>query len=256
VPPPDDPIERCLQAWPGVPREALRAHLEAAKGAGSHLDEVALAFAAAREDPGALAVLERGPLAAARLTIRRVDPGDRFADDVLQIVRVKLLLAHGERPPGLLGYSGKGPLRRWVEAIALSEAVKYRRRGPEAPAADETMEELLSSVDVELSVARKKDLAHFKAAFTSAWTALEPRDRNLLRLTVMDNVGVESLGRMHGVHASTAARWVIAARERLRAGAREALRQRLGLATFDMESLLRGLESSAPLSVSSVIRKG
>jgi len=55
-----------------------------------------------------------------------------------------------------------------------------------------------------------------------------PRERNLLRYQVLDRLGIDHIGALHGVHRVTAARWIAHARRALIEGVRRRLQDRLG----------------------------
>lgn len=259
-------LERCQQAWPEVRvmPEAFVTHLGKCLPPGEALapglrallcEELYLAAGALHEDRSALAALERTVLAPVERAVRRVDGSDAFVDEVMQLTRLRLLVGDTRHGPRLGEYAGKGPLRRWTEAVAVNLAVSLKRRPEFTTPFDDAMLESELGTDAELALLRQRYRPAFRAAFAEALSALSARDRNLLRLSLAERLGVEALGSLHQVHASTVSRWLAHARSLLLAGTREGLARRLALEPSQVDSILRALDGHLEVSFSSLLQR-
>src|SRR5438552_1489942 len=106
------------------------------------------AAALARFDP-----LLRRAVAAAR----RLESSPSFADELTQTLRARLLGGAPGQPPRLSRYQGKGPLARWLEAVAVGTAVDLLRQSRRhAGSDDEVLFELPGETDPELKMMRER----------------------------------------------------------------------------------------------------
>ncbi|RKG91463.1 hypothetical protein [Corallococcus terminator] len=264
-----DIVARCEQAWsgawltPGDFAAHLGLHTPVGEPLGEALaalccEDLYLALAAVEGHRAALEALDSTALVPAGRAVRRVEDSNAFVDEVLQLTRLRLLVEEGTtHAPRLKAYAGRGPLRRWTEAVALGVALSLKRR-PErtSPLDDAVIAAELGTHDPELELIRHRSRPAFRAAFAEALAALSPRDRNLLRLGLVQGLGVESLGAMHQVHASTVSRWMAKARDALLESTREGLARRLALNTSQLDSLLRVLDGSLDVSLASLLKEG
>jgi RNA polymerase sigma-70 factor (ECF subfamily) len=263
-----DALARAREAWPGVEvaAEDFARHLgervarEASLSDGLRalaVEDLYLARACLAGDRAAMDGLQRAVLVPVSRAVRRVDASDAFVDEVLQLTRMKLLVGGARQEPRLAEYAGRGALRRWTEAVALGVAVGLKRGAMKAlPLDDAPLVSELRTADPELALMQERYRPAFRAAFAEALSGLSPRDRNLLRLSLVQNLGVESLGTLHQVHASTISRWLAKARQSLLEDTRAALARRLALTTSQLDSLLRVMDASLAVSLSSLLDEG
>jgi RNA polymerase sigma-70 factor (ECF subfamily) len=245
--------------WPSVPLAPehfvrhLARHLP--EGSGEVLRQLHgaglyLACACAEGEPLALSAFERhilqrvpsrlGPLPAATV------------DDVLQELRQRLLLGHGDTPPRIAGYSGRGALLAWVRIIAARIVGELASRQGRQVLFDETPEVLarmLSSSDPERELLREDSRQALAEALRRALAALPERERALLRLHHLHGLTMDRLSAMYGASRSGVARRVAQARERLLELTRAELSSRLKLAGPEVESLLGLVRSRLDLSL-------
>ena len=170
------------------------------------------------------------------------------ADDFRQILRDKLFVGTSDQPPGILQYAGRGDLRYWVRMTvvrALTDQLRRREvRRREVSVQDDTIDALLApTLDTELEYLKGMYRAEFKAALAESLAELGSRERNLLRYSVAEQLGIDQIGAIYSVHRSTAARWLTRARERLIVGVTERLRQRLEVDPAELQSILRMISS-------------
>lgn len=254
-----------VAAWPeGPPREAAY-WAELARCVPDDVDDAGLADALARVsavelhlafccrhgDAPALGRFERGYMAAQAGAIARIDANPAFVDEVLQRVRMKLLVADDGDPPKLAHYTGKGPLQTWLRVVAVREALTLlasQRRDVEV-----SDEELLAldagGTGPEAALLQQQYRAEFRAALEEALAGLEPAERNLLRLHYLHGLTIDELGRLLDVHRSSAARRIVKCRENLLAATRRALFARVAVGRAEFDQLMALVASRWDLSI-------
>jgi RNA polymerase sigma-70 factor (ECF subfamily) len=190
-----------------VPAERLAARAE----------DLFLAAAAGRGDPPALEVFEADVLACARPAVRRYGDDD-FVSEVLQRLRVHLLVAGDEPEPRVSRYDGRASLRSWVGVCAVRMAL-YTLRGERAQrSVGERWYEALADLptgDPALDQVKGRYAAAFRDALVRASRELEPRQRAVLRMRFAHGATVDEIAATYTVHRVTAWRWLSGARDAL-----------------------------------------
>jgi RNA polymerase sigma-70 factor (ECF subfamily) len=230
----------------------------AAPGDDAYAADRALAQACLDGDPAALASLDRLLAQAATAALRTIDPSPAFADDVLQQVRVKLLVGAGgddhDPRPRLATYAGRGPLGGFLRVTALRTAMSSKRDGGREVPIDDALARLADDAAGPASAHLRGDSdQHLQAALRAAIAAQPSRTRALLRLYYGDGAGIEDIGRLYRVHASTVSRWLERARADILAATRDQLARALRLDPGSIDSLL----AAAPaldISLGSLLR--
>lgn len=254
---------RGREAWPAIPLDddvwiahlaarlrpdaPLSAQLEAIDAGG-----LLLAAACLRGVPAALEAFENEVLPSARRAVAG-RAGAALADEIIQRVRTRLLTElHGA--PKLALYAGRGPLGGFVRTVAVH--LLSDDEGASRPTEDDdALAALPEAADVEAGLCRLDQQQQFREAFREALATLSPRDRALLRLSLLDGLSIDDLAPMYGAHRATVARWLTAARDLLAARTRQALATRLRLRPAELESLLGGVLSRFDLSLSRLMRE-
>jgi RNA polymerase sigma-70 factor (ECF subfamily) len=259
----DDPVIARLIALgaaehPGVAEPpALRALLAAGIAQGgaameARAGDLYLAAACVAGDEAAIARLDARLPAIVRPALARLGFPACDDDEILQRVRVALLTRDERGGCGLGGYSGRGELHAYLRSVAVRIALKRRERETAPPIADGSDALALfpdAEDSPELAVLKQRCSGDLRVAFGSAVATLSPRERTLLRQHYVDGLTVDMLGRMHGVHRSTCARWVEAARGKILRGVRNHLAA-LELDGRDLESMVELVRSQLDLSLS------
>jgi RNA polymerase sigma-70 factor (ECF subfamily) len=179
-----------------------------------------------------------------------------LVEEVKQVLRVQLLVARDDRPPGIGGYKGKGPLRGWVRITATRELIRHqKKRAREAPAARPLDEALGSGSDPVLDQMKAEYRTEFATALREAIAGLSAEDRTLLRQQIADGLSIDALGAAYGVHRATAARWVNRARGALVAATRTQLAARLAVSVEEIDSVIRLVQSRLDASVVRYLRE-
>jgi RNA polymerase sigma-70 factor, ECF subfamily len=229
-------------AWPHIALEApdFVAHLRglglSATSIGRRVADLYLALGCARGDQAALAAFNTAILPGARRQLARMGISRSLEEELLQVLRVRLLV--GE-PPRIATYRGDGSLDAWVRVtaahLALNELEARAVRDRHTLAAQ--AEAFVSASDPEVAVARARLRQPLAAALETALGALTPREKTLLRLHILDNLTIDEIGVMYRVHRATAARWLVA----IRASVLRAVRSHLGLAARPTSSEFRSI---------------
>jgi RNA polymerase sigma-70 factor, ECF subfamily len=183
-------------------------------------------------------------------------PVDQRAD-LMQALRERMLVARaGQRE--IATYDGRAPLALWLRVAAVQMARRQIVRDRRAVALDDhQLAQVAPGVpDPALLYLKRHYGAQFRRAFAAAVDSLEPRQRNLLRHAVLDELGIDQIAAIYHVHRATAARQLKQARGVLVAATRVRLRDALGVTESELESILRGIMSLADVTLRTLLAKG
>ena len=245
--------ERGRAAWPAVQLDpdVFAAHLAQRSAGDAHAEDLYLACACARGDAAAHAAFEQRFLADVPVFIARVDASPAVADETKQRLRTYLLVGAPGEPPRIAAYGGRGALGGWIRVIATRMALQQRPRdvGSDADAANRLA---ACEPGPELALIRKRDGAALAAALGAAISGLADRDRGLVKLAILDELSLDELSRLYGVHRTTLWRWLGQIKQRLLDDAMQRLRASLALDTADLDSLCRLARSQLDLSLGSL----
>jgi RNA polymerase sigma-70 factor (ECF subfamily) len=233
------------RAWPGVNLEAsvfrtfLLARLLNGGLEGLHTDDLYLTCACLAGD----AVAERSfveiCLPVVRKALARIDPTGSLDDEVLQGLLTRLLAADADVQPRLALFNGRSALRGWVRVAAVRQALNLLRSVRRERQLDgESLLELVSADNQELSYIRETYRDAFKRSFHRVLARLGARDRNLLTLQLVDGLSLEQIGEFYQVNRSTVCRWLQSVRDRVGAETRAALMEELNVDREELESIL------------------
>jgi RNA polymerase sigma-70 factor (ECF subfamily) len=229
----------------------------------SHESDLALAKALARGDAAALREFEDRLVPEMRGALARMRLPAGAADEVVQAMRVEMLVRGEDRAPKIEEYEGRGELAAWLRVSATRAALKLLRKTHR----EETLDEVLlehwpdATPDGPDRAMKSAYAAELKAALGEAMAALEVRQRNLLRQHVLDDLTIDELAMLYRVHRATCARWLADARALLGRETKKRLMERLGRSAGagarakaeEVESLLRWLDSDIELSISRIL---
>jgi RNA polymerase sigma-70 factor, ECF subfamily len=242
-------------AWPGVAVAldawasfvAARATDEGAL-AKLKVGDLYLACACAGSDPEALRAFEGAYGRDVAALHRRFRYVGKTADDVKQQLYEKLFTGDA---PKIAEYSGKGELRTWLRVTITRMLINLTARDTrERPAEDELFAALPGAAeDPEAMHLRRTYATELRQAFAQATAQLSSRDRNLLHYACVEDLGIDAIGDLYGVHRATAARWLEAARASLLRALRSALLGQLKVNERELESIVRMMLSRVELTL-------
>ncbi|MCX4244348.1 sigma-70 family RNA polymerase sigma factor [Paraliomyxa miuraensis] len=174
-------------------------------------------------------------------------------DEFRQLLRDKLFVPRGERPPKIADYAGRGDLRSWVRVTALRmivDIVRSKNAGKEISVETEMLGAMPApNEDPELDYIQRVYKSEFKDALQSAFGSLTPRERNLLRHQVIHGLNIDQVGAIYRVHRTTAFRWIEKARKSLLRETRAALMSRLRVGSGEFLSIMRVVQGDLDVSM-------
>lgn len=215
-----------------------------------------LACACSYGDARAIAALEHAFRVHLEAALARIRDTGTSREDLMQIVRHRLFVAGEGDRPAIAQYSGRGPLAAWLRVTATRAAINAVRRRPlDADTFDEQQFERLPRElrDPELAYLERNYREAFREVFAEAVDRIAPRERTLLRQSVVHGLTVRDIGRMHGVHHATVARWLTQIKEQLASATREGLLARLGLNTAQLDSVMALIRSRMDVSMARML---
>lgn len=213
----------------------------------------------AASDPRSIAAFEREFFNEISAAVRRVANASLSEDDVAQLVREKLFVGSATARPKILDYRGLGPVRAWLRVTASRVALNLVTRGTarEQPADGEWFARVIADGDhPEAAHLKSKYRADFRVALEAAVGALDPKDRNVLAYAFGEQLSIDQIGGIYGVHRATAARWVASAQKRLVDETRSTLARRLGASPADVDSIVHLIASRFDVSLGRVLGEG
>jgi RNA polymerase sigma-70 factor (ECF subfamily) len=262
-------LETCRATWPGLdlPEDAFIHHLaENLPEEGDparcltqmHCSDLYLACGCAQGLPAAIAVLDSATLGQVPPVLRRMGLAADRIDEVLQVVRIKLLIGNGQRDrPSIASYAGRGSLVGWVRIAARRTAISMGRNKDEQLPSDEErggLDRIVLPSDIELEYLKTRYQSEFKRAIEDALGILDAKPLNILRFHYVDGLSIDRLGALLQVHRATAARWIHAAADAVRIEVRRLLHERLGLSAGAIDSLAGLVQSQLHVSFSRLLK--
>jgi RNA polymerase sigma-70 factor (ECF subfamily) len=245
-----------------VEESALVKHLAACVGVAparayerAFVHDLAVALGCMRGDAAALAHLET-LFDGTRPALKKRLKDDLLVDEVVQRLRVRIVVGDGASLPRLASYRGDGPLAAWLRMCAVRIAYNLLDEPDErASRAREDADLLDAAVGdaVERQILVNDFASHFREAMESAIGSLDPKSRTLLRLHHREGLTVDKIGAYYQVDRATAARWVSAARQLLALRMREAFLRAASLRASEYESVAHVLQSCIDFSVARML---
>ncbi len=237
-----------------------------------HIADLFLACGCARGDAAALAILEHQTLRVVErgLTGFKQSLSSDARGELVQVLRERMLVASAGPPgpgwrdasgswrPGIAAYDGRAPLAIWLRVCAARLGIRQLGRDRRVADLEERqLEQLAPGVpNPELTYLRRLYGDQFQAAFREAVASLAPRERNLLRHSVIDELGIDQIAAIYHVHRATAARQLNQARATLVAATRDRMRLALRVSETELESILRVIMSMAEVTLRQILVKG
>lgn len=249
-----------IEAFVGTRHQAaLRATDPDARAA-----DLYLAAACAAGDTVAIARVDAMLPGVVRPALARLGLPQSDDDEIVQRVRVALMVSDEKGARGIAGYSGRGDLRAYLRAVAVRLALKRLEResgvpgggapAPTDPGPDEVLAMLPAAEDSpETRLLKERCRDEVRSAFDAALASLSPRERTILRQHHVDGLTIDQLARLHGVHRATCARWIEAARAGLLRRIRRRLRDAVGLDERELDSVIGLVRSQLDLSLSRLL---
>ena len=252
-------VQRARAAWPQIRLDpaVFAGHLADrtdAELADVNGPDLYLACAVAHGDPVALAAFDSQVMTKIGAYLARSGHGD-IADEVLQRLRERLLVAQDSALPRIAAFEGRGSLVSWVRIAAARVAIDLRRTRTPEVAADPIEEVAARAADPELEYLKQRYGRDLREAFKAALDALPARDASILRLHFLEGMSASSIGAAYRVHGRTIQKWLQAARAQILETTRELLRERLQLHRKELESVIALAQSQLDVSISRLLAR-
>jgi RNA polymerase sigma-70 factor (ECF subfamily) len=224
--------------------------------AGLQVEDLFLACAVLHLDAAAFAAFERTALRPLVAKLKKIIGSNDLADEILQTLRVRMVIGEGGAPPRLKEYQGRGSLASWVHVAGVRMALDLRaadarQRSLAVDAVNE--QELLAENDPELAYIKSLYHEPFLDALREAMESLTAEQRNVIRYYIVDGLNIAEIGAIYRVHRATVARWIAEYRDLLLARSRALLVAKLGVSEQDLASLVRLMQSRLDLSIARLL---
>jgi RNA polymerase sigma-70 factor, ECF subfamily len=216
------------------------------------VEDLYLAWWCASGAPAAIAAFEARFADDLRIAAARFR--DHPADELRQVLRVKLFVGAPGSPPRIGDYSGRGSLQGWLRVTALRtfvDVVRSARGHRQEEALDEA--EVIGLVDPQGAVISAEVASAVKRAFAEGVAGLAPRQRVFLRHAYVDRHTLDQIAAHYSVHRATVARTLAAAREQLISHTRAAVASMIGVGPDELSTVVRALDSQFELSLARVL---
>jgi len=224
--------------------------------AGLAAADLFLASACAHGAPGAIACFEGQYFSEVDAALLDARVPREQIEEVKQILRERFFVGRGGRPAAVAEYSGRGSLRAWTRVSAMREVYRLSESQKRWARLEDDRLAMAAAPgdDPELGYLKRQYRADFKAAATEAMGRLTPRQRNLLRHSLLDGMSIDQIGRLYHVHRATAARWLAQTREAILAQTKELLSVRLQLESeAEYHDLFQLIESRLDVSLRTLL---
>jgi RNA polymerase sigma-70 factor, ECF subfamily len=211
--------------------------------------ELYLAAACARGDCAAVGELRRRYFEGVIPQLRRMGLGSAQCDDIWQTMCERVLVAT-DGPPAIVRYVGTGELAGLMRIAATRLALNWLKQDQRRVAEDEWLDDLPAArADPELQLSKQQHRAEIKQAIEEALETLVARDRMILRLHLVERLGIDAIARISSVHRTTAARWIARAKETLGLRVRDRLLARWRITESSFPALRTLIDSQIDLSL-------
>lgn len=185
------------------------------------------------------------PIITSALAKLRVDSFDE--DELKQRVLEKVGLGDNAK---ICSYSGTGPLRAWIRAVAVREALSLFRRQKPDHAVDLELEYVAApDVAIDILLEKKQIRGMLRECFHNAHEALSAETRALLSFKYKDGRSIDELAKVYRCHRATVARKVAAAREELYSRTKSLLKEKLNISESEFESLMGAVASRLDFTI-------
>jgi RNA polymerase sigma-70 factor (ECF subfamily) len=207
-----------------------------------------IACGAALGIPQAVAAIDKDCLVSSTPRLRRLGASPDEVEEALQATRERLFVGP---PPKIGAYGAAGPLKQWVQLVALRTAIDLRRSrrisreivGTEIDADQRAHQ----ADDPAIQLLKMTYRAEFEQALRAQIAELPARDRAILKLHLLEGVSIEQIATMRAVHRVTVARWVWRASETMLEGVRDYFLTHHGLIPEECDSLVNLVRSQLTL---------
>jgi RNA polymerase sigma-70 factor (ECF subfamily) len=270
-----DLVGRGLAAHPGcaVSAEQLVGFLAERVDAGAAADLAALVEQLERlnvEDLCLACGCLHGDDAAGRTFLERCAPAvagalrglrlpEQRLEEVQGMVFSRLFVGQPGRPPKIAHYRGEGDLTSWVKVVAVRLLLNELRagKGKVQLEVEDLLDRAMDSAEEPADLRYMKTMyrQQFKQAFGRAVEELAPKQRNILRYQLLDEMGAAQIAKVYRVHRATVHRWQQQIQRALLDRTRDHLQRQLGIDSEELDSIVRLIQSTWQVTVSGILHQ-
>ena len=251
------------QAWPTVhvPRAEFVAYVAARLDADApvevalaelRIEDLYLACACARGDRAAIALFEQHILSDAHAHVVRSDAA--VADEVIQRLRIRLLVGDEGGAPAIVKYKGTGALGGWTRTVSARMIQDLRRSERWHLEVDEARDQPMHITDPLLRSLKQQYASELGEALRQVLSELEATERNMLAMHYLDGLSSDAVAQLLRVDGSTVRRRLTKLRERILDECRALLGTRLQVSDASCDSLIDVLRSDLDVSIARLLR--
>lgn len=215
------------------------------------LPDLFLACGCALKDNEAMTTFERTHVAKVGLFVRKLRLSAAMRDDLVQLLREKLLVGTATSAAKIFSYSGKGSLEGWLRVSAVHAAMNLLRT--EKRYVPEGEPEAIFDTPEVLQF-RAENEGALAGAVKQALAGMSERERALLKLYFLEELSLERIAAIYQVHLSTVGRWIEKARETLLAATQAELRARLKVSDEEIEDLWAAASAELASRIAELLR--
>lgn len=254
----EDAVSRAQRAWPSIqlPRRIVTRYFEERvpeSAESPHGADVFLCCASLEHVPAALRALDERLERVAHAALSPRAALEAHKADIMQTVRVELLVRDAQAVPKLAQYRGRGPLDAWLRVVVLRRALNYAATVPrDTLVTDSFLEGVIgppSQGAPDIAYLKATHRPEVMAALNSALQRLSPRELAVIRLHLFEDLSLDEIGKLYGVHRTTTFRWYERARTSVFDSVFKTLNETLSLTNSELMSLLRAVVSGIDLTV-------
>jgi RNA polymerase sigma-70 factor len=162
------------------------------------------------------------------------------------------------QPAKIACYLGEGDLSAWVKVVTVRLLLnQLRQQGRQRLDFDaELVDRVVDRSDEPADLRYMKAMyrGQFRRAFGHAVEQLSPRQRNVLRYQLLDEMSAAEIAKVYHVHRATVFRWQKEIQSVLLHRTRDHLQQQLDLDRGELDSIVRLIQSSWDVGVSGILR--
>jgi RNA polymerase sigma-70 factor (ECF subfamily) len=232
--------------------------------------ELELAAACARGDGAAVGEFRARYFEPVIGSLRRMGLDAGQCDDVWQTLCQRLFVAAasdaGEAgrdgaangaAPRIVRYAGSGQLAGLVRVAATRVALNWLEQAKRRGGGDSWIEQIAAGgSDPELHAMKHQHRDDLKRELAAAIEGLSPRDRMVLRMHLVERLGIDAIAGLCAMHRATAARSIARAKRALTETVRTRLIARWSVADGDLHAVRAMIDSQIDLSLERLLAGG
>ena len=159
--------------------------------------------------------------------------------------------------PKIAHFRGEGELKAWVKVVTVRLMLnQLRAEGRIVLDASALLDRALDDANEPADLQYMKTMyrREFRAAFSNAVNSLLPKQRNILRYQLLDNMSAAQVAKVYRVHRATVHRWQKEIEGVLFDRTRQHLQAQLDVGPDELDSIVRLIQSSWQVTVSGLLR--